>query len=199
MSADPGDWDLLLEVAKLTNPSLNVGDLSSLELEDRIGGAGSGRILSSFTFHDPNGTRFSTPSFGAYYAAKDLETAIFETVHHRSEFMRATNEPAQDLDQLLILADLKGQLHDIRLMASAMPQVYDAAKYIKSQELANELRNSGSMGIVYKSVRHLSGECAAVWRARVLSSAREDRNITYRWDGNRITGYFDKSNYEVLS
>jgi len=30
--------------------------------------------------------------------------------------MQATNEPAQDLDQLLILADVNGVLHDIRDM-----------------------------------------------------------------------------------
>ena len=189
---------MLLEVERMTDPTLNVGDLSSLELEDRVSGPGAGHILPSFTFHDPSGTRFSTPSFGAYYAAADLKTAISETVHHRNVFMRATSEPAQDLDQLLILADLRGQLHDIRLMKSALPDVYNPSNYRDSQALANSLRTTGSLGIVFQSVRNLSGECVAVWRARVLSNAREDRHITYRWDGTKITGYFDKSNYQVL-
>ena len=113
--------------------------------------------------------------------------------------MRATIEPAQDLDQLLILADLEGQLHDIRLMKSALPDIYLSSNYSKSQALATSLRASGSLGIAFQSVRNLSGECVAVWRARVLSNAREDRHITYSWDGTKIKGYFDKSNYLALS
>jgi hypothetical protein len=198
ISADPSDWEVLFEVEKLTDPTLSVGDLSSLELADRITGPGAGRILPSFTFHDPNGTRFSTPTFGAYYAATDLKTAIYETVHHRTLFMQATSEPAQDLDHLLILADLQGKLHDIRLMKSALSDVYDPSDYRQSQSLANSLRGAGSLGIVFQSVRNLIGECVAVWRARVLSNAREDRHITYRWDGSKISGYFDKSNYEPV-
>lgn len=198
ITADPSDWELLLEVEQVTDPTYNVGDLSALEVPDRLSGSGAGRILPSFTFHDPNGTRFSTPDFGAYYAAIDLKTAIYETVHHRTLFMQATSEPAQDLDQLLILADLQGQLHDIRDMKSAMPKVYDLSDYSDSQRLAVFLRSGGSLGLVFKSVRNLSGECVAVWRARVLANARDDRHVTYRWDGTKITGYFDKSNYEPL-
>jgi RES domain-containing protein len=198
VSADPSDWELLLEVEQMTDPTCDVGDLSALEQEDRLSGPGAGRILPSFTFHDPNGTRFSTPSFGAYYAAINFKTAVYETVHHRTLFMEATNEPAQDLDQLLILADLQGQLHDIRAMREASPEFYDPSDYKHSQMLANELRSAGSHGLVYKSVRNLNGECVAIWRARVLANARDDRHITYRWDGTKITGYFDKSNYRAL-
>ena len=198
ISADPSDWELLLEVEQMTDPTYNIGDLSALQQEDRLSGPGAGRILPSFTFYDPNGTRFSTPSFGAYYAAIDLKTAVYETVHHRTLFMKATNEPAQDLDQLLILANLQGQLHDIRDMKAEKPEFYDPSDYRHSQMLANELRSAGSLGFVYKSVRNLSGDCAAIWRARVLANAREDRHLTYRWDGTKITGYFDKSNYKAL-
>jgi len=199
ITADPAEWEMLLEVERLTDPTFSVGYLGSLEQEDRISGAGAGRILPSFTFHDPTGTRFSTASYGAYYAALDLKTAIYETVHHRTIFMKATNEPAQDIDQLLILADLQGKLHDIRLMRSALANVYDPSNYSHSQSLASNLRSAGSLGIVYQSVRNSpTGECVAVWRARVLSNAREDRHITYRWNGSKITGYFDKSAYQAL-
>ncbi len=129
VAADPSDWELLIEVERLTDPSYDVGNLSALEPEDRPVGPGYGRILPSFTFHDTNGSRFSTPDFGAYYAARDIKTAIYETIHHRNIFMSATNEPAQDLDQLLILADLKGRFHDIREMKSAMPEVYNSSDY----------------------------------------------------------------------
>jgi hypothetical protein len=112
--------------------------------------------------------------------------------------MQATKEPAQGLDQLLILADLEGRLHDIRDMTSTLPKVYHPSNYGDSQQLSVKLRGSGSLGLVYKSVHNLSGECVAVWRARVLANGRDDRHITYRWDGAKVTGYFDKSNYQDL-
>lgn len=182
----------------MTDPSINVGNLSSLEPEDRLSGPGFGRVLPSFTFHDPAGTRFTNGDFGAYYAAIDLETAVYETVHHRTLFMKATNEPAQEIDQLLILADLTGELLDIREIKSALSKVYDPSNYDESQRFAAHFRNSGSLGVAYKSVRYAAGQCVAIWRPRVLSNPREDRHITYRWDGNRVTGYYDKRNYQPL-
>lgn len=112
--------------------------------------------------------------------------------------MKATNETAQDIDQLLILADVVGDLLDIRDMKTALPQVYDPSSYDESQKFAAYFRSNGSLGVAYKSVRHATGECVAIWRARVVSNPREDRHITYRWDGNKITGYYDKHNYQPL-
>jgi hypothetical protein len=198
ISADPADRDALIEVEKLTDPFLNVGNLDALEMADRITGAGTGRILSSFTFADPNGTSFTDGTFGAYYAALDLKTAIFETVYHRIKFMSATNEPAQEIDQLLILADVRGVLHDIRDMQSVLGAVYHPDDYSESQKLSVLLRADQSLGIVFKSVRNLSGECIAVWRPRIISNAREDRHITYQWNGKTITGYYDKDGYVRL-
>lgn len=199
ISADPSDWEILLEIEQMTDPSLNVGDLSLLEEADRISEPGSGRILPSFTFLNPLGGRFNTSAFGAFYAAFDLKTAITETIHHRSEFLRSTSQPAQELDQLLILADIKGTVHDIRDLTSALTEVYSLNDYTKSQRLAQQLRSKGSMGLVYKSVRRATGECAAVWRARIISNARDDKHITYCWDGKKMTGYYYKGNFESLS
>ncbi len=197
ISVDPSEWEILLEIERMTDPSLNVGDLSLLEVPDRISGPGSGRVLPSFTFLYPG--RFNTSSFGAYYAALDLKTAIAETIYHRTEFLLSTNEPAQELDQLLILADIKGLVNDIRDLASALPQVYDLKDYSHSQALAAQLQSHGSLGLMYKSVRRATGECVAVWRARIISNAREDKHITYCWNGKRMTGYYYKGNYESLS
>lgn len=184
----------------MTDPSLSVGDVSLLEQPDRISEPGSGLILPSFTFLNPQGSRFSTSNFGAYYAAFDLETAISETVYHRTKFMLSTSEPPQELDQLLILADVCGTMHDIRNLKSSLPEVYSKTSYSQSQALAETLRSIGSPGIVYKSVRRPDGECIciAAWRARIISNAREGTHITYCWDGKKISGYYFKGKYEPL-
>lgn len=198
IAADPADWEILLEIEKMTDPSLNVGDISLLEEPDRISEPGSGLVLPSFTFLNPHGSRFSTSNFGAYYAAFDLKTAIAETVYHRTKFMLSTSEPPQELDQLLILADVSGIMHDVRNLKSSIPEVYSTTSYSQSQALAETLRSIGSLGIVYKSVRRTDGECIAAWRARVISNAREDTHITYCWDGKKISGYYFKGKYEPL-
>ena len=41
------------------------------------------------------GSRFSDGTFGVYFAAAELETAIAETVHHFEIFARDSNDPAR--------------------------------------------------------------------------------------------------------
>lgn len=112
--------------------------------------------------------------------------------------MSSTGQPPQDLDQLVILADLHGDLHDISNMRGALPAVYEQNNYAASQALAATQRAGGSLGILYDSVRNPGNLCAAILQARVISNAREDRHITYRWNGTRITGYYDKGNFHAL-
>ena len=198
IAADPADWEALVEVEKLTDPHLKPGNLDALDVLDRISSPGAGRILPSFTFADAFGTRFSTGAFGAYYAALSLKTAILETVHHRTKFLSSTNELAQEVDMLLILADIDGEVNDIRDMQASLRAVYNPDDYSVSQKLATDLRNNQSLGLVFKSVRDATGECAAIWRPRIITNAREDRNITYQWNGKKITGYYDKGGYAAL-
>ncbi len=201
--AAPADWEALLEIESLTDPSAanSVGNLSVVPIEDRISGPGAGRVMPSFTFLDqtPPGSRFSNSQFGAYYASNDLETAIAETVHQREQFMRNHNiTTAQELDQLVILADIVGEFHDIRNLRAALPKVYNNTEYAASQALATRLRSDNSNGIVYQSIRHITGECTAVFRPPVISNAIEERHLTYAWDGIRITGYFEKKSFQEL-
>lgn len=201
--ADPADWEALLEIESLTDPSAigSAGDLSLVPMEDRISGPGAGRVMPPFTFLDqtPPGSRFSNSQFGAYYASNDLETAIAETVNNRQNFMRNHNiTTAQELDQLVILADIAGLIHDIRNLRSELPEVYNPNDYVASQTLATRLRNDNSNGIVYQSIRRRAGECIAVFRPPLISNAREDRHITYVWDGTRITGHYEKNRFQEI-
>jgi len=130
---------------------------------------------------------------GAYYASNNLETAIDETINSRERFMRNHGiTTAQELDNLVILADIVGQFHDIRKMRKKLLEVYDLSVYSASQALAARLKTDGSNGIVYQSVRRPNGECIAVFRPPVISNAREKSHITYIWDGKKISGHYEK-------
>ena len=132
-----------------------------------------------------------------FYAANDLDTAIAETRHHRERFMHATVQSRMELDMRVYLVDLVGILHDLRGRKPTDPLVYHDDSYAVGQNLARRLRDDGSNGIVYDSVRHAGGECAAVFLPRLLSSCRQERHLCYVWDGTRIATIYEKSVLET--
>jgi hypothetical protein len=197
--ADPADLEAVFAVEALTNTRIReeVGELQLVAPEDRVSGAGSSWIMAPFTHVSAPGGRFSTPEFGAYYASRDLATAIAETRYHRARFMRYTSEPPMEIDMRVLRANLSGRLHDIRDLERAHPDIYDKLDYSASQALATRLRAAGSWGIVYDSVRHTGGECGALLRPSVLTRCRQAQHLAYVWDGTSITNVYEKRRLEL--
>lgn len=198
--AEPADWEAVIEIESLTNPRLRdeAGDISLVPVEERVSGPGASAIMAAFTHPNPAGSRFSDGTYGAFYAARSLDTAIAETTYHRERFLRDTNEAPIHLDMRVYLTDLDGRLHDVRKQQAAAPLLYHPEDYTASQRLGRTLRAAGSDGIVYASVRHKGGkdskdgECVAVFRPRVLSNCRQERHLSYVWDGTRIRDVYEK-------
>ncbi len=87
--------DELYFIESLTNDRLRdeVGDITLVPAEDRIIGPGSSPVMAAFTHISPDcSNRFSDGSYGIYYAAKTLATAIEESKHHRANFLAYTHE-----------------------------------------------------------------------------------------------------------
>lgn len=192
--ADPADLEAVFQIEAMTNDRLReeAGELSLVPPEDRVSGPGTTAIMAAFTHLNPDGSRFTNGSYGVFYAGLALETAIAETKHHRALFLAATDEPAQEIDMRVYAVDLDADLHDIRNMRDARPELYDPQSYSISQRFAHELREDGSNGIVYQSVRNEGGECAAVFRPRLLSNCRQERHLCYVWDGSSISTVYEK-------
>lgn len=191
---DPADLETVLDIESMTNDRLRdeVGALNLVPPEDRISGPGTSPIMAAFTHLPPYGSRFTDGSFGVFYAGRTLDTAIAETKHHREAFLRATSEPRIELDMRVYAVDLDTMLHDIRGMKDTMAEVYDPSSYAASQALAIEIRTSGSSGLAYDSVRNPDGECVAIFKPRVLSNCRQERHLTYVWDGSSISTVYEK-------
>ena len=191
---EPDDLEAIFELEAMTNPRLRdeVGDISMVPPDDRVSGPGSSIIMAAFTHLNPEGSRFSDGTFGVFYAAVDLETAVAETRYHRERFMRATDQEHMELDMRVYLVDLVGDLHDLRGQQETYPLVYDDTNYAAAQHLARGLRQSGANGIAYDSVRRKGGECAAVFRPPLLSNARQERHLCYVWDGEAISSVYEK-------
>ena len=192
--ADPADLEAVFIVESLTNDRLReeAGDLSLVPPEDRVSGPGTTAIMAAFTHLNAEGDRFTNGTFGVFYAARDIKTAVAETRHRREQFMARTNEPPQDLDMRVYAVDIDATLHDLRTANVSFAEFYSKTDYSQSQALAVKLRESGSGGIVYWSVREPGGECIAVFRPRLLSNCRQERHLCYVWDGKAVTMVYEK-------
>ncbi len=198
--ADPADLDAVFAIEALANPRLRdeIGELQLVPPDERVSGPGATPVMAAFTHLNPDGSRFSDGSYGVYYAAHSLATALAEVSHHRAVFLRRTDEPAIDLDLRLVTAQVEADLHDLgsarsdaasrRRFAPALnPDDYGAP-----QRLGRALRLAGSWGIRYPSVRDNGGECVGIFRPRALRHAKAAAHIALHWDGRRITHWFEK-------
>lgn len=197
--ADPQDLEIVLEIEGMTNERLRqeAGDINLIRPGDRIAGPGTTPIMAAFTHLPPEGSRFSNGTYGVYYAAKTIGTAITETTFHRSRFLAATNEPPIEIDLRSYASDLDARLHDIRGCQKSAPELYDPdpACYSAAQSFAENLRDQDSNGIVYDSIRDPRGECVAIFRPVVLSPVRQGKHYSYVWDGQAISHIIEKQLY----
>jgi hypothetical protein len=197
--AQAADLEAVYQIEAMTNDRLReqAGDLALVAPEDRVSGPGTTPVMAAFTHLHPQGSRFTDGSYGVFYAGRTLETSIAETTHHRARFLAATLEPAQELDMRVYAVDLAAGLHDIRGLREARPELCDPDRYGASQAFAAGLREAGSDGVVYRSVRHEGGECAAVFKPRLLSNCRQERHLCYVWDGKAIATVYEKRSLET--
>ncbi len=192
--AAPEDLEVVFAIEALTNPRVRqeLGQLQLVPPAERVVGPGATLVMAAFTHLNPAGSRFSDGSWGVYYAADSLETAVAEVSHHRGAFLARTAEAPIDIDLRWILADLVADLHDLRGQAQALPAVMDPVHYGAGQALGRSLRALGSSGIAYNSVRRPQGQCAAVFKPRALANARATGHIGLHWDGRAISHWFKK-------
>jgi RES domain len=161
--------------------------------EDRLYAPGASIVMAAFT-HIGRPSRFSDGSYGVYYAARTLETAVRETAFHRARFLAATSEPAGEIDMRAYVGrpikpylDVRGLKYDA---------LHDPDDYSAAQAFAKPLRDAGEWGVVYRSVRHEGGECIGAFKPQAVSIPIAGAALAYVWDGERISKVYEKS--EVL-
>ncbi len=190
--ADPDDLDAVYRIEALTNPRLREewGELSNVPKTRRISGPGSTPLMAAFTHLNPEGSRFSDGSYGVLYLAHQFETAIEETIYHRGQFLAATHEPSIDITMRCYVTGVHGTLHDIR---GGWKAEHDPGSYAASRKLGAKLREQGSNGIVYDSVRRAGGECSALFYPDLASPCVQGKHLIYRWDGSKIAEVLEVS------
>jgi hypothetical protein len=198
--AAPEDLEVVFAIEALTNPRLRqeAGEISLVPREERISGPGSTPIMAAFTHLNPYGSRFSAGDYGVYYAARTLATAVREVSHHQGRFLAATREAPISVDLRCYRAPVREPLHDIRGVQQRLPQVYARDDYAASQAFGAALREAGSWGVVYDSVREPGGECVGIFRPRALGPAVQAEHVSLQWNGEAIESWYVKSELHRL-
>jgi hypothetical protein len=186
--ADAADLEDLFALEARTNARVRdeLGAIALVRPADRAVGPGTTPVMAAFTHAGPS--RFTDGTFGVYYAARERDTAIAETVYHVEWFYRQTHEPSADVDMRAYVARIEGSFDDLRPAPETDPRL-DPDSYAASQPYAKALYDANGLdGIVYRSVRDARRrDCLACFRPRLISACRTHGYLTYRWDGVRKT------------
>lgn len=194
LTSDPAVWEALIALEQLTNPRVRdeVGEIALVPPEERVSGPGASYVMASFTHINRRGSRFSDGTFGVYYAAAELETAVAETIFHFEAYARDSNDPPRMEDMRVLVGPAGAELEDVSSMAEPLrTRVLDPDSYAASQPYARALRDEGANGVIYPSVRHAGGACLGAFRPRAVGLPRQERHLKYRWNGQRVDRYFD--------
>lgn len=143
-------------------------------------------IMAAFCHPDPQGARFNGADLGAWYAARSLDTAHSEVIHHRTIELEEIGVRDARLAMREYLADMDAAFHDIRSDNPEFAPLYHPNSYVASQAFAQSLRGAGSNGVLYRSVRHQGGECVACFRPLIVTNVRQAAHFEYRWSGTRV-------------
>jgi hypothetical protein len=188
------DWveskEELEEVAKLegfTNERLiaEIGEIQLVSKEDWVSGPGASVLMATFTHRGIS--RFSDGSYGIYYAADSLDTAIAETKYHRTRFLNASNEGPCLIQMREYTATVQKKLLSLSHKKYQPYLNPDPNQYIQSQEFAKQLRAKQEWGLHYPSVRKKGAYCAAIFRPPALTIPVQGCHLDYIWDGNSIS------------
>ncbi|MGN6766934.1 MAG: RES family NAD+ phosphorylase [Rhizobiaceae bacterium] len=184
--ADPRDWEALVAVEAKTNPRirLEIGDLGKVPAARRVSGPGASFVMAPFVHCSPlRPGRFTDGSYGIYYAGDSENVALAETIHHHQRFMAGTNEePGWTSDFRVLVGNVDRDLDDV----NAVPGVLDPDDYAASQAEGRALRDAGSDGLTWNSVRIAGGSCIGAFWPDVVGIPVQGRHYCYHWDGSRV-------------
>lgn len=197
--ASQDELDAVFAVQALTNPRLRqeLGELDLVPEGERVFGSGSTPVMAAFTYLNRSGSRFSDGTWGVYYAAESLETAIAEVSFHAERFLSETRQPPIEVDYRAYVANITQPMHDIR--GEPWAPAHDPHSYAASRQLALEYRAASSWGLLYRSVRCEGGECVAVFRpGAVQIPVVQGAHVSLVWDGQAVSGWYRKSDHHPL-
>ena len=190
LAAIHGALEDLAALESVTNGRLIAQETGLPELDPRelvFGRAGYTFINAAFTHTRPGGNRFNDDNRGAWYCAYEVQTAIGEVSYHLTRELEAIGRFENVTDYAELIADFFGTFHDLRTPGvSDGPVLHTdpAIAYPAGQSLAKRLRaEAASDGIVYPSIRRVTGTCLVAFRPDLVQNLRQGGIWRLEWQG----------------
>lgn len=180
---------VVIALESLSNPRLenSIGRLHDLPASEWVYGAGATPLMAAFT-HYGKPSRFTDGSFGVYYAANTLHTAIAEVSYHLCQFYAATREGDAEITVREYVNAVAKPVLDVR----QMPDLHLPDDYQPAQAFAYQQRANSEQGLLYRSVRQSDGLCVVAFLPKALTIPRQGKHIRLIWNGlsQSIVGRF---------
>lgn len=185
LTDDTDDLNALFELEGATNDRLlgEAGLLPGITVRELLFGLSYSHIVNAaYTHASPFGRRFNGSDRGAWYAAFLRETSEREVAHHKMKELQEIKWQEKEVFTYVdFLADFRGKFHDIR-KDPKFKDCSDPNSYRASQQLARDLLEIGSAGIVYPSVRHQGGTCIVCFRPALVNNVRKGAEVSITFD-----------------
>lgn len=176
----------LFDLDNATNERLmgEHGLLPGIGIDELVFGVPNFRMINAaFTYARPEGSRFNGGDRGAWYCAFDVDTALAEIIFHKAVEYQEIDRFDDSVSYQCLLADFSSEFHDLR-STKAFASCLDPESYIASQQLAAQLLDEGSLGIIYPSVRHAGGTNLACFRPALVGNVRRGSAYQLTWSGS---------------
>ncbi len=184
--ASPEDLPELFELEGWTNDRLSneLGLLHIVPPDEWVAGPMASVVMAAYCHPQSAGARFTDNTRGAWYAGRDLDTALAESTHRRTKELQEIGVLETRVQMRLYHADFDARFHDVRGAGDTWKSIYDPDDHSAGQELGMALFRSGANGVVYDSVRRSGGECIVSFRPRLVGTVRPAGHFEYRWRGS---------------
>lgn len=184
--ADVPDVSAALSLLRLTEPDLylGLGRVERLDPGTLMRGEGAGWVMPAYAWGGPG--RFNSEGFGCFYAAREIETAIAESVHRQERFLHDTKQSPLELRMRVLRAEIDSPETVSLMEVPRTDPRYDPEDHTASRAFGAQVRAAGLDGILYASVRRPPFPCVALYRPSALVSCTSSEALAYLWDGNRI-------------
>jgi len=176
----------LFDLDNATNERLlgEYGGLPGIGVDELVFGVPNFRIINAaYTYPRPEGSRFNDAERGAWYCAFEPETALAEITFHKTVEYQEIDRFDDSVTYQTLLADFNSTFHDLR-GARGYTRVLAPDSYIASQQLAAQLLEAGSLGVIFPSVRRDGGTNLACFRPALVGNVRKGQAYRLTWAGS---------------
>ncbi|WP_426177718.1 RES family NAD+ phosphorylase [Massilia sp. TWR1-2-2] len=186
LADDDGMLRDLFDLDNATNERLRgeYGGLPGIGVDELVFGVPNFRIINAaYTYPRPEGSRFNDGERGAWYCAFEPETALAEITFHKTVEYMEIDRFDDSVTYQTMLADFTSTFHDLRGQRG-FSKALASDSYVASQQLAANLLEAGSMGVIFPSVRRDGGTNLACFRPALVGNVRKGGAYRLTWAGS---------------